>query len=146
MTTNAAERQSLQLEYELSHPPEKVWRALTEPALIAAWLMSTDMQPVAGKSFTFKSEPTAWWDGVVHCKVLEIDKPRRLQYSWQAGQGASMLDTVVTWTLTPTSSGGTRLGLVHAGFQPSNKFAFGGAQQGWERNIGTLRELLERTA
>src|SRR5882762_146879 len=120
-----AETQSISLEYDLPHPPEKVWRALTEPELLAAWLMVNDMRPLVGNSFTFKAQPTPWWDGTVHCEVL-----------------ASRLDTVVTWTLTPTPSGGTRLALEHSGFLPANPSAFEGARQGWQRMVGNLVEVL----
>jgi uncharacterized protein YndB with AHSA1/START domain len=123
------------MEYELPHAPAKVWRALTEPALLASWLMPTDLTPTLGRDFTFRMEPTAWWDGIVHCQVQEVELHRRLRYTWKSGAGPSALDTVVTWTLTPTASGGTRLGLEHAGFAPGNKFAFGGARDGWQRNL-----------
>ncbi len=90
------------MEYDLPYPPAKVWRALTEPELLAAWLMVNDMQLLVGHSFTFKAEPTPWWDGIVRCEVLEIDLHKRLRYSWRSGPESSRLDTVVTWTLTPT--------------------------------------------
>lgn len=140
-----AETQSISQEYELTDPPAKVWRALTEPDLLAGWLMSNDIRPVVGTSFTFTAEPTPWWDGIVHCEVLEIDPRKRISYTWRSGPESSPLDTVVTWTLTPTSSGGTLLALEHSGFLPSNGFAFEGASKGW-RHMGTqrLREVLAR--
>jgi uncharacterized protein YndB with AHSA1/START domain len=137
---------SIRLEYDLPHPPEKVWRALTEPELLSAWLMASDMQPTVGSSFTFKAEPTPWWDGIVRCDVLEAEHPKRLRYTWRSGAGASGLDTIVTFTLTATASG-TRLVLEHTGFQPSNAFAFDGAAKGWQRNVDErLRDVLARTA
>jgi uncharacterized protein YndB with AHSA1/START domain len=90
--------------------------------------MANDMRPLVGHSFTFKAKPTPWWDGIVHCEVLEIDLHKRLRYSWRSGPEPSRLDTVVTWTLTPTQSGGTRLVLEHFGFLPG--FAFDGAKKG----------------
>jgi hypothetical protein len=79
--------------------------------------MATDMRPLVGHSFTFRQEPTPWWDGMVHCEVLELELHKRLRYAWRTGgPEASRLDTVVTWTLTPTPSGGTRLLLEHSGF------------------------------
>lgn len=132
--------QSIALEYDLPYPPAKVWRALTEPKLLAAWLMSTDMRAVVGQTFTFKTTPMPWWDGIVNCEVLEIDLHKRLRYSWKSGP-PSPLDTVVTWTLTPTASGGTHLSLEHSGFQPGN--AFDGAKTGWQRMAGeTLGKVL----
>src|SRR6266545_2244486 len=58
-----AETRSISMEYDLPHPPAKVWRALTEPELLAAWLMNNDMRPRVGQSFTFKDKPMPWWDG-----------------------------------------------------------------------------------
>ena len=134
-----AETQSISREYDLPHPPARVWRALTEPERLARWLMSNDMRPLVGQSFTFKDKPMPWWDGIVHGEVLEIDLQKRLRYSWRAGA----LDTVVTWTLTPTPSGGTRLALEHSGFRPDNASAFDGASKGWQRMVGErLREVL----
>lgn len=143
MTTNA-ETNAISLQYDLPHPPEKVWRALTDPTLLAEWLMPSDLKPVVGHTFTFRSDPTPWWDGIVHCEVLEVDAKKRITYTWRSGAGASGLDTVVTWTLTPTASG-THLALEHSGFLPSNAFAFDGASTGWQRMAGErLREVLSR--
>jgi uncharacterized protein YndB with AHSA1/START domain len=145
MTAKAAS-QSLALEYDLPHAPAKVWRALTDPGLLAQWLMANDMRPAVGHSFTFTQEPTPWWDGIVHCEVLESEPPRRLSYTWRSGPESSPLDTVVIWTLTPTPSGGTRLALEQSGFQPGNRFAFEGARKGWERMVGErLAQVLART-
>ena len=142
-----AEARSIALEYDLPHPPVKVWRALTDPKLLATWLMANDMRPLVGHSFTFTSEPTPWWDGIVRCEVLEMELHKRLRYSWRSGPESSPLDTVVTWTLTPTPSGGTRLALEHSGFGPGNAFAFDGARKGWERMVGEgLIAVLAREA
>jgi uncharacterized protein YndB with AHSA1/START domain len=131
-----SETQSVALEYDLPHAPAKVWRALTEPALLARWLMATDLRLLIGQAFTFKMEPTQGWDGVVNCEVLEIDPHKRLRYSWRGGPESSRIDTVVTWTLTPTPSGGTRLAFEQSGFPPRNKLAFDGARRGWQHMVG----------
>ena len=133
--TSETETQSISQQYDLPFSPAKVWRALTEPALLARWLMTTDMEPTLGNSFTFRSEPTQWWDGVVHCEILELERERRLSYTWRSGPESSPLDTVVTWTLTPTPSGGTRLDLEHSGFVAGNKFAYNGARSGWDQKV-----------
>jgi uncharacterized protein YndB with AHSA1/START domain len=125
-----AETQSISMEFDLPHPPSKVWRALTEPELLAKWLMPTDMQPVVGKNFTFKTQPSPGWDGTVNCEVKEIELHKRLRYSW-AGGG---IDTVVTWSLAPTAKGGTLLRLEQSGFRPdkSERRFFEGAKMGWQ--------------
>ena len=137
--------ETISLEYDLPHPPEKVWRALTDPDLLAKWLMANDIRPVVGHRFTFRAEPTPWWDGIVNCEVLEIEAHKRLRYSWRSGPQTSPLDTVVVFTLTPTPSGGTRLALEHSGFIPGNAFALEGAKKGWQRMLGeTLGSVLSR--
>jgi uncharacterized protein YndB with AHSA1/START domain len=139
------DRASIQLSWELDHPPSKVWRALTEPELVKKWLMQTDLQLRVGKRFEFRQEPSEWWDGIVHSEVLELEIEKRISYAWKSTVGASKLDTVVTWTLEATPDGGTRLGLSHTGFVPKNKFAFQGAAQGWQQKIneGFARVLSE---
>jgi uncharacterized protein YndB with AHSA1/START domain len=134
MTTNAEETQSFSLEFDLPQAPAKVWRALTEPALLAKWLMPTDMQPEVGKAFTFKTQPQPSWDGIVNCEMQEVEPQKRLRYSW----GGNGLDTVVTWTLSPTKTGGTLLHLEHAGFRTGKGQArfFEGAKQGWQWMAG----------
>ncbi|HEX4336828.1 MAG TPA: SRPBCC domain-containing protein [Polyangiaceae bacterium] len=137
------ETQSIVVAHELPHPPEKVWRALTESKLVAAWLMPNDLRPVVGHRFTFRAQPIPGWDGVCHCEVLAVEPARRLSYTWRGGSDdathyGSRLDTVVTWTLTPTSSGGTHLELVHSGFTAKNAHAFDMMSKGW-RSMVTSR-------
>jgi uncharacterized protein YndB with AHSA1/START domain len=141
--TAKAGTQTISQEYDLPHPPAKVWRALTEPKLLAQWLMNTDIKPIPGQSFTFRSDPTPWWDGIVHCEILELQPHTRLSYTWRSGPESLPLDTIVTWTLVPTPGGGTRLSLEHSGFVPGNKFAFEGASTGWQQMVGQqLSEVL----
>ena len=139
--TAPAQTESLALELDLPHAPEKVWRALTDPVLLAEWLL-----PVAGfalepgAAFTFEAPPQPGWDGMVHCRFVEIEAQRKLRYTWAVGD----MDTVVTFTLTPTASG-TRLSLVQTGFKPDQKRNFGGARYGWKMMGGKLLDLLGRT-
>jgi uncharacterized protein YndB with AHSA1/START domain len=141
--TNSATRddtQAIIVEYELAHPPAKVWRALTDSKLVASWLMPNDLRPEVGHRFTFRANPVPGWDGVCHCEVLEVKPNERLSYTWRGGSGeltnyGSRLDTVVTWTLAPTTSGGTLLRLVHSGFKPSNAYAFEIMGKGWRNMI-----------
>jgi uncharacterized protein YndB with AHSA1/START domain len=141
-TTDRSQTDALSFEFDLRHAPEKVWRALTDPVLLAEWLLPVtglDLRPAA--AFTFSAGPKPGWDGVVSCRVLEIEEPRRLSYTWVVGD----MDTVVTFSLAPTESG-TRMSLVHSGFKPQQKQNFGGARYGWRMMGGRLVDLLERTA
>src|SRR5947209_6960665 len=83
--STATETQTISLQYDLPHPPAKVWRALTDPELLAKWIMANDLQPEVGHAFTFRADPTPWWDGIVHCEVLEVGPERRLRYTWRSG-------------------------------------------------------------
>lgn len=134
-TNDAVESKTIHAETELPQAPAKVWRALTEPALLARWLMPNDIRAEVGHRFTFKAPPIRDWDGTVRCEILEVEPEKRLRYSWRGGATGSELDSVVTWTLTPTSSGGTRLTLEHAGFLPRNAMAFEIMGKGWREKI-----------
>ena len=139
--TAPSQTEALTFEFDLHHPPDKVWRALTKPELLAEWLLPVvDGTLSPGAAFTFKTQPYPGWDGTVDCRVLEIDAPKTLSYSWVVG---GMLDTVVTFKLTPTASG-THLLLVQSGFKPDQKQNFGGARYGWKMMGGKLVELLAR--
>lgn len=125
---------SVVVERELSHPPEKVWRALTQPHLIAEWLMKADFSPVVGHRFDFRAE----W-GAVNCEVLAIEPNETLSYSW----GDHDLKSVVTWTLTPTD-GGTLLRMEQTGFRSDQPRYYGGAKAGWPQFFANLERLLAR--
>lgn len=135
---------SIQLSWDLPHAPAKVWRALTDPKLVAQWLMETDMPPATGKAFSFRLEPTPYWDGIVHSEILELEPLKRLRYTWNSKAAHANFDSVVTWTLHPTE-GGTRLELEHSGFKADNGQAYGGAKLGWERNVGVRMSALLKT-
>lgn len=139
--TAPSQTESISFEFDLPHPPEKVWRALTDPALLAEWLLPVlDLELAPGAPFRFKTQPYPGWDGTVNCRFVEIEAHRKLSYTWGV---AGMLDTVVTFTLTPTSPG-TRLSLVQSGFKPDQKQNFGGARYGWKMMGAKLVELLAR--
>ena len=140
--TARSQTDSLSFEFDLHHSPEKVWRALTDPVLLAEWLLPVvglDLKLESGAAFTLKTQPYPGWDGTVNCRVLEIEAQRKLSYTWSV----PFLDTVVTFTLTPTASG-TRLSLVQSGFKSDQKQEFGGARYGWKMMGGKLIDLLAR--
>ena len=141
-TTARSQTESISFEFDLHHSPEKVWRALTDPVLLAEWLLPVvDLELETGAAFTFRTHPMPGWDGIVNCRMLEIEAQRKLSYAWVVGD----MDTVVTFTLTPTASG-TLLSLVQSGFKPDQKKNAGGARYGWKMMGGKLVELLARTA
>ncbi|MCA9986783.1 MAG: SRPBCC domain-containing protein [Anaerolineales bacterium] len=141
-TTATAQGEALSFEFELSHPPAKVWRALTEPELLSEWLLPVVNHKLAtGAEFTFKAPPQPGWDGVVDCEYLEIEPGKKLSWSWVVGD----IDTVVTFTLAPTPAG-THLSLVQSGFKPDQKQNFGGARYGWRMMGEKLLEVLANIA
>jgi uncharacterized protein YndB with AHSA1/START domain len=138
--TAPAQTESLSFELELPHPPQKVWRALTDPALLAEWLLPVlDLKLEPGAAFTLRTQSYPGWDGTVNCRVVEVEPQRRLTCTWSV----PFLETVVTFTLTPTPSG-TRLLLVQSGFKADQKQEFGGARYGWRMMGGRLIDLLAR--
>ena len=131
---------TINMEFELQHSPEKVWRALTDPELLAQWLLPViDLKLETGAAFTFKTQAYPGWDGTVNCRFVEIEPQKKLRYTWTV----PFLDTEVTFTLTPTATG-TKLSLVQSGFTPEQKRESGGARYGWNMMGGKLVELLAK--
>jgi uncharacterized protein YndB with AHSA1/START domain len=126
------------------HPPEALWKTLTDGELMGRWLMApTGFAAVKGTRFTFQTTPGGAWDGVIRCEVLEAIPNERLVYSWKGGHPENVgygapLDSVVTWTLTKVENG-TRLRLVHSGFvSPRNDGAFHGMGEGWGKIVARV--------
>ena len=139
-TTERSQIETISFDFDLEHPPEKVWRALTDPTLLAEWLLPVigfELKP--GAEFMFKTQAYPGWDGTVNCRFIEIEPLRKLRYTWTV----PFLDTVVTFTLNPTPTG-TRLSLVQSGFSAEQKRESGGARYGWKMMGGKLADLLAR--
>lgn len=134
MNQSTADIRSVVAERDVPYPPEKVWRALTQPHFIEEWLMKNDFQPVVGHRFDLRAD----W-GSVNCHVLTVEPNKTLAYTWSAYG----LESVVTWTLTPTSTG-THLRMEHSGFRPDQEQAYQGAKYGWQKFIGSLEQVLAR--
>lgn len=128
---------SLVIEKEFPHPPEKIWRALTEGPLIKQWLMDNDFQPVVGHKFTFRSTPMPHWNGIIDSEVLAVEPNKKLTYKWDS----LGLESEVVWTLTPTA-GGTLLRMEQSGFRAEQEAAYKGASYGWQKFIGALEYVI----
>jgi uncharacterized protein YndB with AHSA1/START domain len=135
------ETQSVVVEREIAHPPEKIWRALTQPHLIEEWLMKNDFKLSVGHRFELRGD----WGGVLDCEVLAIELNKMLSYTWNFPNEnpAFNLSSVVTFTLTPTATG-THLRVEQAGFAPDQKQAYGGAKAGWQQFLEKLDQLVAR--
>ena len=131
------EIRTLVIEKEFAHPPEKVWRALTQGALIKEWLMDNDFQPVVGHKFSFRATPVGTWSGVIESQVLVVEPNQKLSYSW----GTLGVDTAVTWTLAATKTG-TLLRMEQSGFGPEHDANYKGAKYGWTKFIGNMERVV----
>ena len=127
-------RTTFTAEIEISATSEVVWRALTQPHLIEEWLMKNDFEPVVGRSFHLRAD----W-GSVGCQVQAVEPNKTLSYTW----GAHGLESVVTWTLTPTSAG-THLRMEQSGFRPDQPHFYEGAKAGWPGFFAKLEQVLAR--
>ena len=132
MSEPATRARSVIVEREVPFPPEKIWRALTQPQLIEEWLMKNDFKPVVGHSFNLRAD----W-GAVDCQVMAVEPNKTLSYTW----AAMGLESVVVWTLTPSGTG-THLRMEQSGFRPDQQQAYQGAKYGWQRFIGNLERVV----
>jgi uncharacterized protein YndB with AHSA1/START domain len=141
MNQTLAETRSVVIEREIAHPPEKLWRALTQPHLIEEWLMKNDFKPSVGHRFNLRGD----WGGVLDCEVLAVEPNRMLSYTWNFAHDDAAFDltSVVTFTLTPTNTG-THLRMEQTGFRTGQKQAYGGARAGWQQFFAKLEQVLAR--
>ena len=139
MNNTATETRSVVVEREMPHPPEKLWRALTQPHLIEEWLMKNNFRPVVGHRFNLTGE----WGGVLDCEVLEVEPNKTLSYTWnfKHDDAAYNLTSVVVFTLTPTRAG-TRLRMEQSGFRPDQQQAYQGAKGGWPQFFAKLEQVV----
>ncbi len=136
MSNSTAATRTLVVEKEMPHPPEKIWRALTQASLMEAWLMANDFRPVVGHQFTLRAKPMPNWNGVIDCEVLAIEPYQRLSYDWNS----MGMKSVVTWTLTP-SNGGTHVRMEQSGFRSEEDANYKGASYGWQKFIVGLERV-----
>jgi uncharacterized protein YndB with AHSA1/START domain len=148
MTEIAADPTVIEVDQFYAHSPERVWRALTSPELMARWLMPpTGFAPVVGTRFTFRGQlvPSVGFSGDIACEVIAVVPGERLAVSWADARSDKPSDWVVTWTLHPEGSG-MRVILRHSGFDPDDA----GQQRsrtitgnGWIRIAAHLGEVLD---
>ena len=140
---------TIQREILIPQPPEQVWQALTDRAILAEWMYPNDFEPRVGHHFTFQVPPNAKtdFDGlVVRCEVLECEPPSKLAFSWSAF--GPVTNTRVSYRLEPDGKG-TRLMFEHSGFdfaQPWAEEAFQGAGFGWTKMHKLLSRVIAHAA
>jgi uncharacterized protein YndB with AHSA1/START domain len=132
---------SIVVERVMPHPPEKIWRALTQSGLIEEWLMKNDFEPKVGSRFTFRAKPVPGWKGITNCEVVTVEAPRCLAYRWGDGtESGSGLKTLVTWTLS-AKGGGTLVRMEQSGFRPQDEGGYKGMGAGWPRILEQLEKV-----
>ena len=140
--TAPSQTEAISFEFDLPHSPEKVWRALTDPVLLARVAPARRRSRARAGGGVHVQDAAASRVGR-HRELPDSSRSKRIGSSATRGSSATFLDTVVTFTLTPTASG-TRLSLVQSGFKPDQKQNFGGARYGWKMMGGKLVDLLGR--
>ncbi len=138
------ETRSVIVEREIAFPPERIWRALTQPHFIEEWLMKNDFAAEVGRGFTLRAQAYGDWDGIIDCEVLTVEPEKSLSYTWESGNGPLRVTSVITWTLTPTGAG-TLLRMEQSGFRSEQVQNFEGAKYGWRNFFVKLEALLART-
>lgn len=110
---------AIRLVKDYPHSPEKVWRAVTDPALIPLWTATgaggrtEGFTTVVGTKFQLIGKPKPGWNGVVDCEVLEVLEPSLLRWSWTDTSSGDT--TQVLYRIEP-HIGGTRFTYEHTGF------------------------------
>ena len=158
-------QRSIHIVRFLPHSPEHVWRCLTEAELLGKWFMANNIEAVLGTEFTFTMAPQKGWDGVTHCRITELDPPRKIAYTYRgeasgekplacagidapaadkAGKHLFMtLDTVLSFTLTPNGKG-TRLDMTHSGYKGLKLVIVSLIMgMGWKKQMKKLEVLLD---
>lgn len=109
-----AARSDIRLIREYRQPPARVWRVLTDPALMAVWGSRPEgFSPTLGTKFMYVDDPMPGWSGFIECEVLEAREPSVLRYSWVADEGDPL---ELVYRLKP-HEGGTRLTFEQTGFK-----------------------------
>lgn len=134
--------ETVSLDFELKSPIERVWHALTDSATLSKWMLfeTNNFQPIVGHKFQLRAKPETGWPGTVDCEVLEVEEPHQLSYTWEVRDLSH--HTKVSWTLTESENGVTRLHLEQSGFASDAKQEIEGAKYGWMRMIGQLQNVL----
>ena len=132
---DAPEIRSVVIERTMPFPPYRIWRALTQPELMAEWLLKSDFAPEVGRAFRFTQE----W-GSIDCRVTEVKPETSLAYTW----AAFGLESTVTWTLTPVAAG-TLLRMEQVGFRRDQEEAYRGARAAWTGYFKGLEAVVSAT-
>ena len=101
-------------EKHLAHSVDAVWQALTDSNLLAQWLLPNEFVPEIGRPFRLHCEDEGISRDTYHCRVLEMEPPRRMRWSWVLEGSEPLGETFVEFVLEE-KNGGTLLRLLHSG-------------------------------
>jgi len=139
MVETMTQGRTIEREIVLNAPPERVFRALTEPEEPVRWFMDAaalDLRPGGALSFVWEGS------GPVGGRVLEVDPPRRFDFA--CDEGPELGETTIAIDLA-ADGGGTRLRLVHTGFGAGGDWdrVYVDTVGGWTEELEHLRRWLE---
>lgn len=128
----------IDLAIETAIGPEAAWQAVTLPERMALWF--TEATPLGGVGATYRLD---FGEGsVVAGEVVRLDPGHRFAYTW-AWEGAEGSATTVEWTVEPRAGGGSRVRLVHSGWEPGEETARDDHEAYWTGYLDDLRDILE---
>jgi uncharacterized protein YndB with AHSA1/START domain len=141
MTDSTATLPAIERSLDLTATPERVWRAITDPAELERWFPQRaewDLRP--------GGEGTFFWEGHGNfpIRVEAVEPPRYLAWRWgleaESDPDATDAATLVEWWVDPRPDGGTTLRLRESGFRSPTHRA--GNDEGWTEELAELTELL----
>ncbi|MBH0120636.1 SRPBCC family protein [Rhodococcus sp. NPDC003382] len=132
-------RVALRFERAFPQPPEQVWRAITDPDLLATWFparVNLVLEPGAQLQFSATDEQVRRFavpaDHTTQGTVIAVRPARVLEFMWDAD--------VLHWELVPDGSGGCYLTLTHTTDDEEDAYAHGA---GWHAGFEVLEAQLE---
>lgn len=129
----------IEFERIYPHPIDKVWRALTDPGALGAWLMETDFAPEQGRDFQMWCENERGETDTYLCSVVELEPPHRMLWSWILESKQAEGKTFVEFSLREVPDG-THLMIRHTGDRdPDSIERFKG---GWPVKLDQLGDVL----
>ena len=154
-TSITPDQDAIIAEIEIAAPPERVFRALIDPAQVQEWskndfceLTTWELDPQVGgfwqsisTPYEGKGDPKQRFEH--HGRVLEIKPPHLLVFTWLANfHDDPKRETVVRWELTPTTNG-TRVKMTHSGLaqEPKSREEYSG---GWPGLLQAIKQYLEK--
>ncbi len=149
-TAPSSDALTVRLERTIAAPPERVFRAWTDPAYIAKWfgpgpdfpVLEVAMDPREGGAYRFVVADPTGKQHTVKGIYRRIDPPKTLSFTWAwESPGWVGRESRVTVELAPTDDGGTHLTLTHTELLDADAVRNHG--EGWNGGLDQLKALVE---